>query len=173
MKRPKGTKSRRWARGLPYAQREHPHRMHRILCPDTNAGTSTRVAGRISALCFGSPPVGKCLCRPIGVLIVRMAVCCQHEANGKPVDVCTVTWQELAERRPLPPAPSPGGRGGAEPAVGSRTKPWTISHGDKNSTKGNHRNAGDHKGCPYEYNRDAGDVGSAFYGITSRSYRTT
>ena len=33
LKRPKGTKSRRWARGLPNAWREYPHWMHRVLLP--------------------------------------------------------------------------------------------------------------------------------------------
>ena len=78
LKRPKGTKSRRWApacakpcaagrRGLPYAKREHAYRIHTMRWPGTRAGTSNPVAGRISALCSGSSPVRKFLRRAIGV----------------------------------------------------------------------------------------------------------
>ncbi len=31
-------KSRRWARGRTYAQREHPHRMHTTRCPTSEGG---------------------------------------------------------------------------------------------------------------------------------------
>ena len=74
MKRPKGTKSRRWARGLPYASREYPHRMHTILCPDTRGGASMRVAGRIGALCSDCPREGLYRGHLMGWLTVRE--CC-------------------------------------------------------------------------------------------------
>ena len=52
LKRPKGTKSRRWARGLPYAQRELPHGTHRNICPASDKRTMILGAGRNRALCF-------------------------------------------------------------------------------------------------------------------------
>ena len=55
MKRPKGTKSRRWARGLPYAQRESPYGIHMILCPASLGSRSYPCIGRNRARCSGSP----------------------------------------------------------------------------------------------------------------------
>ena len=55
MTRPKGTKSRRSARGRPYAQRELPHGLHRNYCPANHGGTSVPGAGRNRTLCSESP----------------------------------------------------------------------------------------------------------------------
>ncbi len=54
LKRPKGTKSRRWARGLQYARRELPHGMHLIHWPANLVNSPIFSSGRNSALCSGS-----------------------------------------------------------------------------------------------------------------------
>ena len=53
--RPKGTKSRRSARGRTYAQRELPHWMHQSRCPASQGRTSILSAVRNHALCSGYP----------------------------------------------------------------------------------------------------------------------
>ena len=53
--RPKGTKSRRSARGRTYAQRELPHGMHQSRCPASQGRTSILSAVRNHALCSGYP----------------------------------------------------------------------------------------------------------------------
>ena len=50
MKRPKGTKSRRWARGLPNAWREYPHRTHLLCWPAIPGGKPYRCGTEPRAL---------------------------------------------------------------------------------------------------------------------------
>ena len=59
-------------RGLRYAPRESPHRMHRNLCPDTLGRTTICVAGRISALCSGSPLNMRRARIPVGFPVERV-----------------------------------------------------------------------------------------------------
>ena len=80
LKRPKGTKSRRWARGLPYAPREYPLRTYRGVCPASHERTTILGAGRDYALCSGSPFERHFERTYIGFL---WAISCQLETKSK------------------------------------------------------------------------------------------
>ena len=126
MKRPKGTKSRRWARSLPYTQRELPNGMHRICCPACHGRTSVLGDVRNRALCSGYS-----LERPFDRIFIgfhsarsnqRSTVrknSCQLEPEMRSVDISPMNkdqkWRNEGKMPslpgPLPPAPSPKGKG--------------------------------------------------------------
>ena len=53
LKRPKGTKSRRWTRGLPNAQREYPQGTHVMHCPASEGGYRSSLGNGIARSALG------------------------------------------------------------------------------------------------------------------------
>ena len=56
----------------------------------------------------------------------------KQKAKTQPVDISVVMWQKRTERRPLPPAPSPGGKGGENQETQSGSQfPLPPGKGDR------------------------------------------
>ena len=106
LKRPKGTKSRRWARGLPHAWREYPLRMHPIRRPANYGGHRKSVRDGTTRPALGVLTIGIASVNGVASR-VGAAVSRQPKAKGK-----VKSNPSSQPRRPLSPALSPTGREG-------------------------------------------------------------